>query len=67
MDEAKITADLQKATMKDQLERIKIEADAKAKDDRIDLDISKIESDERMKGAELGKQMAEDIFDKSSE
>ena len=66
IDEAKLAADMQKATMHDELERIKIEADLKMKGAEIGVDIAKTSAQERTKGAELGRKMAEKLIDKSS-
>ena len=66
-DEAKIAADMQKALMADELERIKIEADLKMKGAEIGADIAKTSAQERTKGAELGRKIADKLLDKNTE
>ena len=66
-DEAKIAADMQKALMADELERIKIEADLKMKGAEIGADIAKTSAQERTKGAELGRKIADKLLDKTTE
>tara|TARA_R100000458_G_scaffold59866_1_gene72309 strand:+ start:792 stop:3209 length:2418 start_codon:yes stop_codon:yes gene_type:complete len=60
-DEARIAADLEKARMKDELERIKIEADLEIAGAKVGADIARVSAQERTKGAEIGRKMAETI------
>ncbi len=64
-DEARIAADLEKARMKDELERIKLETDLLKEGTKIGADIAKVSAQERTKGAEIGRKMAEKIIDDS--
>ena len=45
--------------MKDELERIKIEADLEIAGAKAGADIAKVSAQERTKGAEIGRKMAE--------
>ena len=63
IDEAKIAADMQKATMKDELERIKIDAENKREGARIGADIAKVSAQERTKAVELGRKIADKLLD----
>jgi hypothetical protein len=60
-DEARIAADLEKARMKDELERIKIEADLEMAGAKVGADIARVSAQERTKGAEIGRKIAETL------
>jgi hypothetical protein len=63
IDEAKIAADMQKATMKDELERIRIDAENEREGARIGAEIAKVSAQERTKAAELGRKIADKLLD----
>jgi len=49
--------------MKDELERIKIDAENKREGARIGADIAKVSAQERTKAAELGRKIADKLLD----